>query len=103
MQFTVYRNANKSTVYPYLLDVQSDIIDDLDKRMMIPLSPVDKFPGKWPDRIMPIIRLTDGNDYFAIVIEMVGVPKRGIGADFCSAMAYRNEIKAAIDFVLDGI
>lgn len=56
MQFTVYRNANKSTVYPYLLDVQSYIIDDLDKRMMIPLSLVDQFPGKWPDRIMPMLQ-----------------------------------------------
>lgn len=35
MQFTVYHNPNKSVVYPFLLDVQSDIIDDLDKRMMI--------------------------------------------------------------------
>ncbi|MFP2470323.1 CcdB family protein [Pseudescherichia vulneris] len=103
MQFTVYHNPNKSVVYPFLLDVQSDIIDDLDKRMMIPLSPVEKFSGKWPERIMPIIHLIDGNDYFAIVIEMVGVPKRGIGGEFCTAMSYRNEVKAAIDFMLDGI
>lgn len=34
MQFTVYHNANKSAVYPYMLNVQSDIIDDLDKRML---------------------------------------------------------------------
>lgn len=29
MQFTVYRNANKSAVYPYLLDVQSDIMGSI--------------------------------------------------------------------------
>lgn len=29
MQYTVYRNTSNSKEYPYLLDVQSDIIDAL--------------------------------------------------------------------------
>lgn len=40
-QFAVYRNAsstNKAAV-PYLLNVQSDLLEDLETRIVIPLYP----------------------------------------------------------------
>lgn len=37
MQFTVYGNTGKSVVYPLLLDVTSDIIGQLNRRIVIPL------------------------------------------------------------------
>ncbi|EGW1194459.1 plasmid maintenance protein CcdB, partial [Salmonella enterica] len=40
MQFTVYSNTGKSAVYPLLLDVTSDIIGQLNRRIVIPLLPV---------------------------------------------------------------
>lgn len=36
MQFTIYRNKGNARDYPYLLNVQSDIIDELNTRMVIP-------------------------------------------------------------------
>ena len=42
MQFTVYNNTGKSAVYPILLDVTSDIIGQLNRRIVIPLLPVLK-------------------------------------------------------------
>nr|WP_274382181.1 CcdB family protein [Photorhabdus bodei] len=39
MQFTVYRNTGKNVVYPLLLDVTSDIIGQLNRRIVIPLLP----------------------------------------------------------------
>uniref|UniRef100_UPI001BD41809 CcdB family protein n=1 Tax=Escherichia coli TaxID=562 RepID=UPI001BD41809 len=39
MQFTVYSNTGKSAVYPLLLDVTSDIIGQLNRRIVIPLLP----------------------------------------------------------------
>ncbi len=45
MQFTVYGNTGKSVIYPLLLDVTSDIIGQLNRRIVIPLLPVEKFPG----------------------------------------------------------
>ena len=35
--------------------------------------------------------------------EMASIPTRALGAMFCDASLYRTEIKAAIDFLLDGI
>jgi len=37
-RFDVYANpGSKSDTTPYLLDVQSDLLDDLETRMVIPL------------------------------------------------------------------
>ncbi|EBM3133811.1 hypothetical protein EXP78_24730, partial [Salmonella enterica subsp. enterica serovar Give] len=54
MQFTVYSNTGKSAVYPLLLDVTSDIIGQLNRRIVIPLLPVEKYPGSTrPERLVP--------------------------------------------------
>ncbi|CUY20848.1 plasmid maintenance protein CcdB [Serratia marcescens] len=60
MQFTVYANRGNSAVYPLLLDVTSDIIGQLNRRVVIPLLPVEKYPGSTrPERLIPLIRLID--------------------------------------------
>jgi toxin CcdB len=79
MQFTVYDNTGKSAVYPLLLDVTSDIIGQLNRRIVIPLLPVDRYPaGRRPDRLVPV---------------------RALGAVFCDASQYRTQVKAVIDFI----
>ncbi|BBV84543.1 hypothetical protein STW0522ENT60_P40010 (plasmid) [Enterobacter kobei] len=37
MQFTIYRNKGNARAYPYLLDVQSDIIGELATRIGVRL------------------------------------------------------------------
>ncbi|EBW8796607.1 CcdB family protein, partial [Salmonella enterica] len=50
MQFTVYSNTGKSAVYPLLLDVTSDIIGQLNRRILLP---VEKYPGSTrPERLV---------------------------------------------------
>lgn len=104
MQFTVYSNTGKSSVYPLLLDVTSDIIGQLNRRIAIPLLPVEKYPSSTrPERLVPLIRLTNDKEYAVMTHEMASIPARALGAVFCNASIYRTEIKAAIDFLLDGI
>jgi toxin CcdB len=104
MQFTVYGNTGKSALYPLLLDVTSDIIGQLNRRIVVPLLPVEKYPGNTrPERLVPLIRLTDDIEYAVMTHEMASIPARSLGAVFCDASHYRTQIKAAIDFLLDGI
>ncbi|EBN4581224.1 plasmid maintenance protein CcdB [Salmonella enterica] len=104
MQFTVYSNTGKSAVYPLLLDVTSDIIGQLNRRIVIPLLPVEKYPGSTrPKRLIPLVRLTDDKEYAVMTHEMASIPVRSLGAVFCDAYPHRSEIKAAIDFLLDGV
>ncbi|OON34704.1 plasmid maintenance protein CcdB [Izhakiella australiensis] len=104
MQFTVYSNTGKSSIYPLLLDVTSDIIGQLNRRIVIPLLPVEKYPGSTrPERLVPLIRLADDNEYAVMTHEMASIPARSLGEMFCDVSSYRTEVKAAIDFLLDGI
>lgn len=104
MQFTVYGNTGKSVVYPLLLDATSDIIGQLNRRIVIPLLPVEKYPAsRRPDRLVPVVRLTDGKEYAVMTHELASVPVRVLGTVFCDASQYRTQVKAAIDFLIDGI
>ncbi|QIZ51616.1 plasmid maintenance protein CcdB [Dickeya zeae] len=104
MQFTVYGNTGKSAIYPLLLDVTSDIIGQLNRRIVIPLLPVEKYPaGRRPDRLVPVVRLTDGKEYAVMTHELASSPVQALGAVFCDASQYRNQVKVAIDFLIDGI
>lgn len=104
MQFTVYGNTGKSAIYPLLLDVTSDIIGQLNRRIVIPLLPVAKYPaGRRPDRLVPVVRLTDGQEYAVMTHELASVPVGALGTVFCDAAQYRAQVKAAIDFLIDGI
>ena len=104
MQFTVYSNTGKNGTYPLLLDVTSDIIGQLNRRVVIPLLPFEIYPGgNRPDRMVPLIRLANGKEYAVMTHELASIPTRALGAEFCSAALYRVQIKAAIDFLFDGI
>ncbi|PWC20152.1 hypothetical protein EH206_17895 [Brenneria nigrifluens DSM 30175 = ATCC 13028] len=46
---------------------------------------------------------TDGKEYAVMTHELASIPVRSLGAMFCDASQYRIQIKAAIDFLIDGI
>ncbi|MDC9589776.1 CcdB family protein [Xenorhabdus sp. XENO-10] len=104
MQFTVYRNTGRTSVYPLLLDVTSDIIGQLNRRIVIPLLPIEKYPdNSRPDRMIPLVRLIDDKEYAVMTHELASIPVRVLGTEFCDATQYRDRIKAAMDFIFDGI
>ncbi|EDQ7969081.1 hypothetical protein S506_004933 [Salmonella enterica subsp. enterica serovar Oranienburg] len=68
------------------------------------LLPVEKYPGRArPQRLVPLVRLTDDKEYAVMMHEMASIPARSLGAVFCDASLHRTQVKAAIDFLLDGI
>lgn len=103
MQFTVYKNTGKNKIYPLLLDITSDIIGQLNRRIVIPLLPIEKYPSSQrPERLAPIIALVDCNEYVLMTHEMASIPVNLLGASFCDASQYRSQIKGAVDFLFDG-
>lgn len=102
MQFTVYRNNGNSRAYPFLLDVQSDIIGELHTRIVIPLFPFEAFNGRPAQRLNPVISV-DGTKYVVMTHEMAGVRLGQLGSEVSNVQEYRQLIKGAIDFLLDGV
>ncbi|MCS2148812.1 CcdB family protein [Scandinavium manionii] len=101
MQFVVYRNNGNSQVYPFLLDVQSDIIEELTTRVVIPLYPLSRLTTKPVRRLTPILNI-EGNDYLVMTHEMASIRLTQIGDEVMNARPYRQTIKNALDFIFDG-
>lgn len=103
-QFTVYRNtssANKDTV-PYLLNVQSDLLDDLETRVVIPLYPASVLKGKSFRTLTPIFEI-EGNEYIMLTPQLAGISKKLLGSIVVDLSEKRSEIIAALDLLITGI
>lgn len=103
-QFMVCRNKNSQTrsAIPFLLDVQNDLLNDLETRVVVPLCPVSAMKGQTLRTLMPVLEI-EGERYVMLTPQMAGIPKSELGAPVTSVERYRYEIIAAIDFLLTGI
>jgi toxin CcdB len=102
-RFDVYPNpgAHASTT-PYLLDVQSDLLDSLDSRMVIPLRSLDHFaPVKLPTRLTPVFNIL-GKDYLLETPKMGAVPRHIMKGCVASLSDDQASITGALDFLFQG-
>lgn len=102
-QFDVFANSGAGgQTTPFVVDVQSDLLGDLDTRMVIPLRRRDAFPAQMlPTRLTPVFTLHD----IACLLEtskMAAVPERILEKPVGSLADRRNEITGAIDFLIHG-
>lgn len=102
-QFSVHQNASPATrmAIPYLLDVQSNLIEELGTRVVVPLCPASSMKGKVVSNLMPILDV-DGKQFVMLTPQLAGVPKRILGPQVAALAAKRTEIIAALDFLVLG-
>lgn len=102
-RFDVYENPGSHAVTtPYLLDVQSDLLDGLDSRMVVPLRSLAHFPKvKLPTRLTPVLTV-EGQDFLLETPKMGAVPKRILKTPITSLLDDQAEITAALDFLFQG-
>jgi toxin CcdB len=103
-QFDVYRNANPATRarIPYLLDVQSDLLDPLATRVVVPLCKPEVLAGKPAERLNPTFEI-EGRKVLMLTPELAGVPRKLLGEPVAGLARERRAIVAALDLVLTGI
>ena len=102
-RFDVYANpGNHAKTTPYLLDVQSNLLDGLDSRMVIPLRSLKHFPKvKVATQLTPIFKI-GGKDYLLETPKMGAVPQRVLKSPIASLLESQAEITAALDFLFHG-
>lgn len=102
-QFTVYRNksARTKTTYPFVVDVQSDLLEDLLTRVVIPLSKAAALTKKSVSQLMPILPF-DGETYVLMTPELAGTAKTDLGPAAGSLAERHDAILAAMDFLQTG-
>jgi toxin CcdB len=99
-QFAVYRNASSRT-YPFLVDIQSDLLDELASRVVIPLARVPVLAKKPVSRLMPTVSF-EGEAYLLMTPQLAAIALRELGSPVGTLAAQRDAIIAAMDFLLSG-
>lgn len=101
-QFDVYINANPETkqTIPYLLDVQADLLNNLTTRVVVPLISVSAM-GKAAQHLNPLFSVKRTKVIMSTA-ELAGVMAKSLGEKVCSLKEHRNEIIAALDFLITG-
>ena len=102
-RFDVYATPGRhADSTPYLLDVQSDLLDGLDSRVVIPLRRRERFPAApLADRLTPTLSIA-GAEFILETPKMGAVPRRALGAPLLSLAAEQARVTAAMDFLFQG-
>ncbi|MEW5790722.1 MAG: CcdB family protein [Pseudomonadota bacterium] len=102
-QFDVYRNPNPATsaVVPYLLNVQSDLLDRLATRVVVPLVRAAELEHT-AAQLNPRFEI-EGQAVVMSTPELAGLPQRALGGRVLSLQHRRDEIIAALDLLFTGI
>ena len=103
-QFDVYVNTDQDSnkIYPYFIDIQNDLLNSLNSRVVVPLTPIQEADKTYPIRLCPVIDIN--NKKFAVLTyQLTSVAISFLQQQETSVAASRDDIVAAIDFLVTGI
>jgi toxin CcdB len=102
-RFDLYRNParSESKDIPLLLDVQSDFLETLETRMIVPLRRADRF-GKTIEHLNPVI-VHEQQRLVLDTASMASVPRAELKQPTGNIRAMRLEVENALDFLFTGI
>jgi toxin CcdB len=103
-QFDYYANTDKDTnnTYPFMVDIQDALLDGLNSRVVIPLTPLSNLEKSYPENLCPEITI-EGKKYSLLTHQIASVSTRALSQREGSLAHIRSEIIAAIDFLITGI
>ena len=101
-QFDVYRNDNARSrdAFPYMLDLQSDMLAALLTRVIAPLEPLTADPPM--RRLNPIFTI-EGRSVVMVTADLTSVRREQLRERVVSLESHRYNIIAAIDILWSGV
>ena len=102
-QFDVYKNPNPNgrTAVPYVVALQSDLLDQLPSQWVAPLK-LSKSIAQRVDGLMPEVD-GEGKKFTVFMYESGAVPAQSLGIRIASLDVHRFELIRAIDILVSGI
>lgn len=102
-QYAVYRNENTGSrdEFPFLVDIQADLLDELGTRVVIPLAraaELTDFPMLY---LAPVVAF-QGTPYALLTPQLAGILREELGPQEGSLADQERLISAALDFLLRG-
>ena len=103
-QFDVYRNPSKKTdkAYPFLVDVQNSVIDQLATRLVVPLTTSNTKNSFYMKKLTPEIEF-EGATYLFLAQQLSSIPEDVLNERIGSLEQSRELLIDAIDFTITGI
>ena len=103
-QFDVYRNPSKKTnkAYPFLVDVQNSVIDQLATRLVVPLTNSDARNSLYMKKLTPSIEF-EGATYLFLAQQLSSIPEDVLNDRVGTLAQSRELLIDAIDFAITGI
>ena len=103
-RFDVFRNPSAATAkfIPFLLVVQSDLLDDLPTRVAVPLAKASAIKGPAATMLNPELEV-DGIRVVMLTQQIAAVPVEVLRKRETNFEAQRDTILRALDFLFSGI
>ncbi len=100
-QFEVFENPRQG-LFPLLLDIQTDLLSQLETRVVVPLAEIDRYGARPISRLNPVATIR-GGDYVLVFQELAAVPRAALGERVDTLDSMRPALIAAIDLLFNGI
>lgn len=102
-QFTVYKNPNpdSNNSFPYLLNVQNDLLKDINTRVVVPMCYASSIGNKKISNISPLFKI-NGRNCVMLTPQLAGISVADLGKPISNLSEFRSEIIAALDFLITG-
>ena len=102
-QFAVYKNKNPRTkaTFPFLVDVQSGLLDELDTRVVIPLTRAAALTKNPVTQLTPVLDF-EGESYVLMTPQLAGIARTELGPVTGNLAEHREAVLAAVNFLLTG-
>ena len=103
-QFALYRNRNPTsrTRFPLLLDIQSDLLEGLATRVVVPLALASAARARSMRSLTPVLKF-EGKEFLMLTPQVAGITARELGPAVGDLASDRDKIVAALDFLLSGV
>ncbi|MGY0311966.1 CcdB family protein [Alteromonas macleodii] len=102
--FDVYRNPSSKTnrAYPFLVDAQNSVIDQLATRLVVPLTKNKTRNSLYMKNLTPEIEF-EGETYLFLTQQLNSIPEDAL-KDYIGSLEQSRELLIdAIDFAINGI
>ena len=102
-RFAVHRNENPGSraEFPFLVDVQADVLEELDTRVVIPLGKAAELTGFPMLYLIPVVAF-QGENYLLLTPQLGGISRCELGPQAGSLADQERAISTALDFLLRG-
>ena len=103
-QFDIYVNPNKKSriAYPFIINMQNNLIDDLSTRIVAPLALYSKFKDQELKKLTPRVSYKE-QELLILIPQITSMPAKLLKEPIGSLFHLRDEIIGALDFAIIGV